>query len=221
MGQAFLPGHKNSLLIFARTPVAGQVKTRFFPHLTPQQACALHAAMIEDTAELATCFPGRRLVLFSEEIPPLRLPPGTETGRQGSGDLGARLTAALTECFAAGAHKAVVLGSDSPHLPPQRLAEALGALDSADLALGPTEDGGYYLLALRKFAPEIFAGVEWGTARVFQQTRRAAERAGFRVTALEPFYDLDHWEDLQSLVACGATGARRTLALVRGLGVGD
>ena len=172
--------------------------------------------MIEDTAELAASFPGRRVILFTDDIPKqLELPPGMETGLQGQGDLGTRLTAALSECFARNARKVVVLGSDSPHLPPERLAEALEALDSADLVLGPAEDGGYYLIALRRFAPEIFDGVEWGAACVFDQTRRAAERAGFRVRALEPFYDLDEWRDCERLAASCTAGARRTVAALR------
>ncbi len=205
---------ENLLLIFARTPVPGKVKTRLLPQLTPEQACALHAAMIEDTAELAGSFPGRRRILFSEDIPPLDLPPGTETGRQAAGDLGARLSAALSENFAAGFEKVVVLGSDSPHLPPERLREALRELDEADLVLGPAEDGGYYLIALRRFSPEVFDGVEWSTPRAFEQTRRADGRAGFRVATLGPFYDLDEWKDLKRLVASGAGLARRTRALL-------
>ncbi len=203
----------NLLLIFARTPAPGKVKTRLLPRLTPEQACELHRAMIEDTAELVAAFPGPRRILYSEEVPALDLAPGTETGRQAAGDLGAKLSAALGETFAADARKVVVLGSDSPHLPPERLFDALGQLDSADLVLGPTEDGGYYLLGLRRFTPEIFNGVEWGSAQACEQTRRAAERAGFRVAMLEGFYDLDEWKDLQRLAATPSQGARRTRKL--------
>ncbi len=174
--------------------------------------------MIEDTAELAASFPGRRVILFTEGVPAfLELPPGTETGRQSEGDLGGRLSAALSAGFREGARKVVVLGSDSPHLAPERFTEALRALEASDLVLGPTEDGGYYLIALRRFAREIFDGVEWGTARVFDETRHAAERAGFRVQTLEPFYDLDQWKDLERLRASGSAAARRTLAQLTGL----
>ena len=198
---------ENLLLVFARTPVPGQVKTRLLSHLSPEQACSLHAAMIEDTAELAAGFPGRHLLLFSEEIPALALE-GMETGRQSGGDLGARLTRAIEDGFASGARRIVVLGSDTPHLPPDRLAQALSALQRADLVLGPAEDGGYYLIALRRFSPAILRGVEWGSDQVLEQTRAAAAAAGFSVALLEPFFDLDEWKDLQRLKSL--PGAART-----------
>jgi hypothetical protein len=196
---------RDVLLVFARTPAPGRVKTRLLSHLTPEQACALHVAMVEDTADLD--FPGRRVILFSEEVPPLSLP--IAAGRQSDGDLGARLTAAIQEAHA---RRIVVIGSDTPHLPPERLTQALDALDRADLVLGPAEDGGYYLIALRRFSPAIFEGVEWGSPRVLEQTRQAAARAGFSVELLAPFFDLDHWADLERLRTC--SGAPRTRALL-------
>ena len=198
------------LLVFARTPIPGQVKTRLFSHLSPEQACALHVAMIEDTLGLE--FPGRRLILFSEEVPDLAMPAGIETGRQSQGDLGARLAVAIENAFEEGARKIVVLGSDTPHLPPERLEQALDALDRADLVLGPADDGGYYLIGLRRFSAQIFAGVEWGSRYVLGQTRCSAEGAGFEVALLEPFFDLDEWADLGRLKT--TPGAPRTRALL-------
>ncbi len=170
--------------------------------------------MIADTADLAASFPGRCRVLFSDETPALGLPKSIETGRQAAGDLGARLTAAISEGLASGAKKIVVLGSDSPHLPAARLTDALDALDRADLVLGPAEDGGYYLIAVRRFSPAIFDGVEWGSARVFEQTSRAAARAGFSISSLASFYDLDEWRDLQRLAAEPDNSAPRTRKLI-------
>lgn len=198
------------LLVFARTPAPGRVKTRLLSHLTAEQASDLHVAMIGDTAGIA--FPGRRVILFSEEIPSLALPAGIETGRQTTGDLGARLTAAIQDALAAGARKIVVLGSDTPHLPSVRLEHALAALDHADVVLGPADDGGYYLIAARRFSSAMFEGVEWGSQHVLEQTRRAAEHAGFSVALLEPFFDLDEWTDLQRLKT--VPGAPRTRALL-------
>ena len=205
--------HENLLIVFARTPVPGQVKTRLLSRLTPEQASLLHAAMIEDTAEASARFPGRRVILFSEETPRLDLA-GMETGRQSGGDLGTRLARAIEDGFAAGARQVVVLGSDTPHLPPERLEQALAALARADLVLGPAEDGGYYLIALRRFAAAIFEGVEWGGPTVLEQTRSAAARAGFSVALLEPFFDLDEWKDLQRLKQL--SGAPRTRRLLEG-----
>ena len=208
------------LIVFARTPVAGRVKTRLIGRLTAQQAAELHQAMIADTADLVAALPlpAERRVLFSEAPPPMALPEGIEAGRQAEGDLGARLVAAIESAFAGGAENAIVLGSDSPHLPSARILEAVEALDSAEMVLGPTDDGGYYLVGCRagRFSPAAFAGVEWGTARVFQQTRAAAAAAGLSVASLAPSYDLDEWEDLMRF-ARDAARAPRTRALLDAL----
>ena len=205
--------------------MAGRVKTRLIGRLTAQQAAELHQAMIADTADLVAALPlpAERRVLFSEEPPPMTLPAGIEAGRQAGGDLGARLVAAIKSAFAGGAEKAIVLGSDSPHLPPARILEAVEALDTAELVLGPTDDGGYYLVGCRlvgcragRFSSAAFAGVEWGTSRVFQQTRAAAAAAGLSTASLAPSYDLDEWEDLMRF-ARDAARAPRTRVLLDAL----
>ena len=208
------------VIVFARTPVAGRVKTRLIGRLTAQQAAELHQAMITDTTDLVAALPlpAERRILFSEALPPMALPEGLEVGRQAEGDLGARLVAAMEGAFAGGAEKAIVLGSDSPHLPPSRILEAVKALDTADLVLGPTDDGGYYLVGCRagRFSPAVFAGVEWGSARVFQQTCAAAAPAGLSVASLATWYDLDEWKDLMRF-AREAAPAPRTRALLDAL----
>ncbi len=206
------------LIVFARTPVAGRVKTRLIGRLTAQQAAELHQAMIADTVVLVAALPlqAQRRILFSEEPPAMVLPRAVRAGRQAEGDLGRRLVAAMGDAFTHGAEKVIVLGSDSPHLPPARILEAERALDTADLVLGPTDDGGFYLVGCRhsRFVPAIFAGVEWGSPRVFQQTHDAAVAAGLRTTLLAPGYDLDEWDDLLRLSRDAPPGLR-TCALLR------
>ena len=208
------------VIVFARTPAAGRVKTRLIGRLTAQQAAELHQAMITDTAAMAATLPlaAQRRILFSEAPAPMALPKSIEVGRQTEGDLGARLVAAIEGAFAEGAEKAIVLGSDSPHLPPARILEAVAALDTADLVLGPTDDGGYYLVGCRagRFSPAVFVGVEWGSARVFQQTCAAAATAGLAVASLAPWYDLDEWKDLMRF-AREAAAAPCTRALLDAL----
>ena len=208
------------VIVFARTPVPGRVKTRLIGRLTAEQAVALHQAMITDTAAVVAALPlpAERRILFTEAPPPMALSQDIEVGRQAEGDLGARLVAAIEGAFAGGAERAIVLGSDSPHLPPSRILEAVEALDTAELVLGPTDDGGYYLVGCRagRFSPAVFAGVEWGSARVFQQTCAAAAAAGLSVASLAPWYDLDEWKDLMRF-AREAAPAPRTRALLDAL----
>ena len=206
--------------MFARTPAAGRVKTRLIGRLTAQQAAELHQAMISDTAAMVATLPleAQRRILFSEAPATMAFPKSIEVGRQAEGDLGARLVAAIEDAFAGGTEKAIVLGSDSPHLPPSRISEAVEALDTADLVLGPTDDGGYYLVGCRagRFSPAVFAGVEWGSARVFQRTCAAAAAAGLAIASLAPCYDLDEWKDLMRF-AREAAPAPRTRALLDAL----
>lgn len=206
--------------MFARTPVVGRVKTRLIGRLTAQQAAGLHQAMITDTVALVAALPlpAKRRILFTEAPPPMALPKGLEAGRQAEGDLGARLVAAIENAFARGTEKVIVLGSDSPHLPPSRILEAGEALDTADMVLGPTDDGGYYLVGCRagRFSPAVFTGVEWGSARVFRQTWEAATAAGLSLASLAPSYDLDEWKDLLRLLR-DAAPAKRTRTLLDAL----
>lgn len=200
--------------------MAGRVKTRLIGRLTAQQAAELHQAMIADTAALAASLPlpAERCILFSEEPPKMVLPEGVRTGRQAEGDLGARLTAAIESAFAQGAEKVIVLGSDTPHLPPARILEAAQMLETADLVLGPTDDGGFYLLGCRagRFSSAVFDGVDWGSARVFRQALAGAAAAGLSTATLASWYDLDEWEDLLRLSRDAPSGLR-TCALLNAL----
>ncbi len=206
------------IIIFARTPVAGRVKTRLIGRLTAQQAKEMHEAMIADTLALVAALPleAERSILFSDAVPPLELPAGIKAALQSEGDLGARLTAAIDGAFAGGAGKVILLGSDSPHLPPARIFEAERALEVHDLVLGPTDDGGYYLLGARAggFSAAAFTGVNWGSARVYAQTIAAARAAGLSTASLAPWYDLDEWADLLRLARQAPPGLR-TLAVVQ------
>ena len=109
--------------------------------------------------------------------------------------------AAFLRAFGSGARRAVLFGSDSPTLPPEVPRKALEALSDCDLALGPTEDGGYYLIGCRRFDPQLLRGIEWSTPRTLDQTVANARRLGYQTTLLEPWFDLDEWGDVERLLA--------------------
>ena len=193
------------LALFARRPVPGQVKTRLIPALTARLACRLHLAMLADAiAVLEAAAADERWLYWADGSldaaagaadAALVLPFGVREGVQSGADLGERLQRAFSELLAGGS-QAVVFGSDCPWLRAGHIEQAFGALEHADLVVGPASDGGYTLIGLRSPRPELFAGIEWGTSRVLEQTLARAAEGGLEVEKLETLDDLDTAEDL-------------------------
>lgn len=148
---------------------------------------------------------GAQVSLFwaaSDEPPAeLALPEAIAVSHQRGSDLGERLASAFVELLSGPVDRAVVMGSDCPDLGPALLGEAFTALGDRDLVLGPTRDGGYYLVGLRQPTPDLFEGVSWGTDQVLTQTLERAERLGLGVGRLAVLDDIDTPEDLVRLVA--------------------
>jgi len=115
---------------------------------------------------------------------------------QGPGDLGDRLDRAVWWAFDEGAEGVILLGADSPTLPAVYLRDALQLVADHDVVMGPCDDGGYYLLGLRKPASSLFDGIDWGTEAVAAQTRTRARDAGWNLVELPFWYDLDHHKNL-------------------------
>ncbi len=189
-------------LIFAKYPHPGCVKTRMAPPLTPEEAAALHSAslfcLIERVSRLVelnihlVASPDDRCDDFRRSI-------GDGVRQiwpQGEGDLGQRLVRATERAFDAGATGVLLLGADSPTLPMSRLKLAADALHNSDAVLGPCDDGGYYLLGLKRPLPKLFDGIDWGGADVTHQTRQRATGAGIALAELPIGYDLDTFSDL-------------------------
>ena len=199
-------------ILFSRAPTPGLVKSRLHTHLSPEQACALHVASTLDTAELiARALPLASKWIFWSEAPApqdqtnalsgsLRLPRSFRAAVQQGDGLAERMADAFSRAFTSGARHIVIFGSDSPTLPAACIQQSFAALADCDLVLGPTEDGGYYLIGCRQFDPRLFADVEWSTPRTFIQTLRNAEQLGFRVQVLAPWYDLDEWKDVERML---------------------
>lgn len=211
--------------VFARWPRAGTVKTRLHPVLGPELAARLHEAMLRDAIAAAeTARAGRRHLVWADPPPEAAWDgaPGFERHTQSGADLGARLERGFATMLAAPGDRAVAIGADAPWLDASRLDRALDALDDHDVALGPAGDGGYHLVALARPAPELFRGVSWGTARVWDETLARARGAGLRVAVLEPLDDVDDAEGLVRCIAAAARdprGAEHTRAALRSFGL--
>jgi len=207
------------LLLFTKPARPGRVKTRLIGDLTPAQAAELHAAFLDDLLERLHA--GRFAVTLAwaldalDEIPDSPIP-GI---RQRGDDLGERLYNALSEAAAGGAAVAA-LGSDHPALPVAVAERAFDLLEEgADVVLGPAEDGGYYLIALRAeaVARRLFEDIAWSTDRVFPATLERIAELGLRLELLPQASDVDTPDDLRRLAAAMTDedlGCPRTRALL-------
>ena len=194
------------LVVMAKAPRPGEVKTRLIPPLRPEDAAALHRCCVLDTLEKVSRLDGVDVALAY-------WPPDAETEFDGlwcggglrfpqAGlDLGERMLTCFRRAFDAGYRCAALHGTDIPLASAGELARGFERLrrDSADLVLGPTDDGGYYFIGARAVHPELFEGIRWSAPEVLESTRRRAEALGLRTAEIARARDLDTPEDLRAL----------------------
>jgi rSAM/selenodomain-associated transferase 1 len=192
------------LIIFTRYPEPGKVKTRLISALSAEGATNLHRQMTEHTLSQVRQFcrtlPVSTQVYFSGgKQQDMRNWLGSDLvyQSQGIGDLGSRMVQALSDAFQENLDFVVIIGTDCPGLNADFLTRAFTLGLNHDLILGPALDGGYYLIGLRRFIPELFSGISWSTAEVLQQTVNIALKLGLSVAYLPPLGDVDRPEDLQ------------------------
>lgn len=196
---------RDRLIIFGRYPVPGRTKTRLIPLLGAARAADFQRHLTERTlrmdrsvarrrpVDLEACFAGGSLAKLRRWLGPDLI-----FSEQSSGDLGERMKSAFFEAFRQGAQQVVLHGTDIPGLTTQHIEDAFDALKSHDLVLGPSTDGGYWLIGLNKPA-HLFDRMEWGTSSVFDKTVAAAREQGLSVHVLSPLTDMDtgeavkHW----------------------------
>jgi rSAM/selenodomain-associated transferase 1 len=192
----------NEVIIFTRYPEAGKTKTRMIPLLGEMGAATLQRQMTEYT--LATVKKLVRVRGFSAQVyftgadlAKMSAWLGAEVSyrAQESGDLGERLQQAFREAFEEGVTKVVIIGVDCPNITDNLLKEAFFVLDSQDLVLGPAQDGGYYLIGLKRLFGELFRGISWGTGDVLAQTLVIAQNLGLNTGLLPILADVDRPED--------------------------
>jgi len=191
------------LIVFVKEPRPGAVKTRLTPALSAAEAAELYRVLAEEEIRNTAPRPGEysRLFFFDPSSSPEAMRawlPGEALLPQRGGDLGARMAAAFDEAFRRGAGRAAVIGTDVPWVTRGLVAGAFAALDDQDVVLGPTADGGYYLLATDRPRPELFRGIAWSTPSVLASTVDRAGALGLRVQMLEELPDIDTVDDLRA-----------------------
>ena len=195
-----------AIAVLAKAPLPGFAKTRLIPALGADGAASLQARLVERAVATACAARIGRVTLWAtpEESDPLFRAMsahfGVELARQGGGDLGARMLAAIAAANA----PALVIGTECPALTCDHLRTAAGILRSgADAAIIPTEDGGYALIGLRAPAPALFSDMRWSSPGVMDETRRRLRALGLTWQEPVTLWDVDRPEDLERLREIG------------------
>jgi rSAM/selenodomain-associated transferase 1 len=217
-----MPTYVDGLAVMAKAPDAGMVKTRLVPPLTITQAAELYRALLLDQLDhLATLpavdlyvsyTPAAASALFEGLVPrEYRCFP------QPSGDLGARMEHCCAELWRRGHSSAILLGSDLPPVPAGIIKQACSSLAPAKsrVVLGPSRDGGYYLIGLNQPTPEIFRGMIWSQPRVLSETLERLFRLGIEAYILPEWFDVDTAEDLDRLYRINEPAVRAAMGRTR------
>jgi rSAM/selenodomain-associated transferase 1 len=195
-----------ALVIYARPPIPGQVKTRMQPRIGPQESARLYAAMLCDLLErmpATVSAIAETCIAWSSPYAPdgemASLARGLRTETQQGDDLGERMARTLQEKLQHGCRRVVIIGSDSPTLPSIYLKHAFDALTRADIVLGPADDGGYYLLGARRLHLALLRDMPWSTDQVLAITRKRVRKQAIPCEELPTWRDVDTVDDLVRL----------------------
>ncbi len=192
-----------ALIVFGKLPVAGQVKTRLTPPLKPDEAARLYEAFLQDAlASYQTLGLDVRLYLSPplDSIPPDLIPESISVYEQRGEGLGLRMQQAFLETFASGYERAVVIGTDHPTLPLSFIHYAFDALEKPlSTCIGPAGDGGYYLLGMNEFYPQLFEGAAYSHPSVFEEAVERILQVNAGLTILPSWYDVDTMDALHRL----------------------
>jgi uncharacterized protein len=192
-----------ALVVIAKEPAPGRVKTRLCPPCTPAQAAWLARAALEDT--LAACAAARgagRRVLALDGHPDGWLPPGWDVVAQRGDGLAAR----LAHAFADVGEPALLIGMDTPQVTAAGLSEGLATLGRADAVLGAASDGGYWAIGLREADSDVFAGVPMSRGHTGAVQRARLDALGLRTAELPPLLDVDDIHDARAVAAAAPSG---------------
>ena len=202
------------ILVIAKRPLPGRVKTRLTPPYTPDQAAGLARAALRDTLTAVAATPAVRRVVALDGPPGPYGPPGFDVVRQRGGGLDERLAHAFTDTYAGCPAPTVLIGMDTPQVTPALLTGAARTLRDADAVLGPADDGGFWLLGLRRPDPDLLLGVPMSTPGTGEAQRNRLLQAGLRVATAPALRDVDTAPDAES-VAAHIPGSNFAEALAR------
>ena len=196
---------KSALVLFAKAPIAGKVKTRLQPEITPENSARFQEALLKDTIFIMNKIKNvEKFLYFLPEEKKYTLEKFTDglpfqLNCQNGVDLGGKMSNAFQDLFDKGFFKVVIIGVDSPTLPKEHINKAFIDLNKADLVIGPSIDGGYYLIGFKEKVLPVFFPVEWGSNKVLLQTEELIEKHNLKLSLLPVHYDIDTIKDLRYL----------------------
>ncbi|MCS1409502.1 MAG: hypothetical protein M2R45_02684 [Verrucomicrobia subdivision 3 bacterium] len=192
------------LIIFLKVPLPGFVKTRLADRLGAEAACEAYRTLVQDLLDNLDGYRQVELRISPDDTMNQLiedwLRPGWVCRGQGDGDLGQRLTGAFEAAFSSGRRKVIAIGSDCPYVTLSQVATAFERLDIASVVLGPTVDGGYWLMGMNRFILSLFRGISWSSEKVLSQTLERVQTEGESVELLDRLEDIDDWASWQRYV---------------------
>lgn len=195
---------KNRLIVFIKNSELGHVKTRLAKTVGDENALRIYKALIQKTKDQISGVKAQKSIYYSNYIDNYDQFATDEFAKrlQMGEDLGERMKNTFEAAFNQGAEKAVIIGSDCWQLTQEVVDEAFEALDNADFVIGPAEDGGYYLMGMSSFIPDVFNGKEWSTSNVLVDTLLDVQNNGLTHQILRTLSDVDYETDLpEELIA--------------------
>ena len=201
----------NSVLIFAKYPEPGKVKTRLGAQIGYDVAAGFYRLFLEQTLALSAKLNAVDVFLAVEPEERIKdflslIPTENEVFPQCGENLGQRLISAFEHVFSKQAGKVIALGSDSPTLPGSYIMQAFESLDHHDVVLGPADDGGYYLIGIKKAREALFQDIDWSTNSVLKTTIRRVRKLGLNYSLLDSWYDVDALDSLRRAARDDASG---------------
>ncbi len=199
-----LKNKEAALIVFAKIPKPNRVKTRLTTLLSPEDAAALYEAFLLDALDVYSTLGVDVRLYYSNPVAaiPRRLsPPEAALFEQVGDGLGARMANAFAETFVAGYQRAVIIGTDHPTLPDAFIQQAFSLLEAPrNITIGPSDDGGYYLLGMNEFYPDIFKNMTYSHEHVFEDTIARVGELDAAINILPMWFDVDTPDSLKQLI---------------------
>lgn len=191
------------IVIFVKNAVPGKVKTRLARTIGDEEALNVYLNLLEITKKEVLKVEAKKEVWYAWDIGINDIWEESLFVKkvQIEGDLGEKMKDAFNKSFIEGTDKMILIGSDCPTLTGEIIEEAFDKLNKNDVVFGPSEDGGYYLIGMSSFKPEVLEGIEWSTEKVMEQTEQKALKNKISLAKLEPLNDIDNEEDWKGYLA--------------------